>query len=109
LLKKRLGETNRAGQLHLVRNVFFEPTLQRKGNTDPVDKALKAISTAFRMNKPAIICTHRLNYIGYIDPDNRDRNLKLLHSLLARMLKKWPDIEFVTSQELGKIIEGGGP
>jgi hypothetical protein len=109
LLKKRLGETNRAGQLHLVRNVFFEPTLYRKDNTDPVDKALKAISAAFLMNKPAIICTHRLNYIGYIDPDNRDRNLKLLHSLLARMLKKWPDIEFVTSQELGEIMEGGGP
>ena len=109
LLKKKLGEKNQTGQLHLVRNVFFEPTLHRKVYTDPVDKSLAEMSAAFRMKKPAVICSHRLNYIGYIDPDNRDLNLKLLHSLLARMLKKWPDIEFVTSQELGEIIKGGGP
>lgn len=107
-LKMKLGKTNRAGQRHLVRNVFFEPTLHRKLYTDPVDKSLAEMSAAFRMKKPAVICTHRLNYIGYIDAGNRDRNLKLLHSLLARMLKKWPDIEFVTSQELGEIIYGGG-
>ena len=62
------------------------------------------MAIAYYWNKPAIISTHRLNYVGYINPSNRDKNLKLLDHLLSSILKKWPDVEFMTSVELGDTI-----
>ena len=52
-----------------------------------------------------MISAHRLNFIGYINPGNRDRNLKLFRKLMKEMLKKWPDIEFMTSDELGDLMK----
>ena len=56
------------------------------------------------MGKPAIISSHRLNYVGFIDEKNRDSTLKLLDEILKRVLKKWPEVEFFNSADLGKII-----
>jgi len=99
-----LGQLNRFDQSYLVRNAMFEPSLFRNNVNDPVTKCLRDIQIAFAMRKPAIICSHRLNYIGYIDQGNRDRNLVLLNNLLKNILKKWPDVEFMNSVELGKLI-----
>jgi len=96
------GQKNDLGQIYMVRNCRFEPTADPK--KDWVDNCLNEINTAFRWKKPAIIESHRVNYIGYINPENRDRNLKLLHELLYAILKKWPDVEFMTSDQLGQII-----
>ena len=60
---------------------------------------------AFMMQKPAVISSHRINYAGYIDQTNRDRTLDLLGQLLHNMLQKWPDIEFLTSEQLGLMID----
>lgn len=106
LVFNKMGSQNGCGQTYMFRNVFFEPSLFRLGINDPVGKTMYDISAAFRMHKPAIICSHRLNYIGSIDSRNRDTNLKLLHELLSGMLKKWPDIEFMTTVELGELIDG---
>lgn len=106
LIHHKLGEVNQFGQLYLIRNVFFEPTKRKRGGLKEVEEALRYISVAFKMGKPAVISTHRLNYIGYIDPSNSSRNLKLLKILLVEILKKWPDSEFKNSIELGKIIRG---
>jgi hypothetical protein len=75
-LRRYLGKKNRLGQRYLVRNVFFEPSVDL--NIDVVDKALKSISNAFTFNAPAIINSHRLNYIGGINQENRTRGLNLL-------------------------------
>jgi hypothetical protein len=103
-ISHKMGEKNSSGQIYTYRNVFFEPSLFRLGIGDPVGKALYDMSAAFMMNKPAVICSHRLNYIGYIDEKNRENSLKLLRSLLTQMLERWPDIEFMTSVELGQLI-----
>lgn len=95
------GELGLNGLRYSVRNVFFEPALA--ANKDWVGNAMARISNAFFMNKPAIICSHRINYVGYIDESNRDRNLKLLDELLDEVLKKWPDIEFVSSGDYDRI------
>ena len=58
----------------------------------------------FFWNKPAIICTHRLNYVGYLDNGNRDNNLILLELLLSKIKKKWPNVEFMSSNELLELI-----
>lgn len=100
-----LGERNEVGQTHLLRNAFFEPSSMSKLRIkDPVRQCLADMSIAFRMKKPAVICSHRINYCGFIDEKNRDRTLGMLKDILGTALIKWPDIEFMNSQQLGKEI-----
>lgn len=97
-----IGENNKNDLLYLVRNCSFEPSM---GNaTKAVDSCMAQIENSFIWKKPVTICTHRLNYIGYIDESNRDINLRLLKQLFKKILSRWPDIEFITSTELGNII-----
>jgi hypothetical protein len=100
---RKLGESNDYGQSYLIRNATFEPALSNSTN-GPVDHCLKDIACAFRMNKPAIISSHRLNYVGFIDEKNRDRNLKMLERLLNQVKRRWPDVEFLTSVQLSNLI-----
>jgi len=97
-----LGQTNKFKQIYLIRNVYFEPTLSRSGHS--VLSAMRQIETAFRWYKPAIISMHRINFVGYIDQSNRDHNLKLLNELLRGIVRKWPDVEFLSTTDLGDII-----
>lgn len=98
-----LGEKNEYGQRYLIRNAYFEPSLSGDKKKS-VTRCLKDINASFRMNKPTIICSHRLNYVGFIDEKNRDNNLKLLKELLTGIKRKWPDVEFMNSVQLGKMI-----
>lgn len=102
-----IGDRNQYNQIYITRNCFFEPSssgFEKPSNTDWIGNCIKEIEIAFRWNKPAVISSHRVNYIGYLHPENRDKSLKQLSELLSRMLKKWPDIEFMTSSELGDLI-----
>lgn len=100
-----IGKKNGLGQIYITRNCFFEPSsMESPANTDWVDNCLKEIEIAFRWHKPATISSHRVNYTGFLHPENRERGLKQLTELLSRMLKRWPDIEFMTSVELGDLI-----
>ncbi len=96
-----LGQRNKNGLRYITRNCFFEPG---ESGREWVDSCMKEISTMFGYNRPAIISTHRLNYIGSLYPENRDIGLKKLHELLKKITKTWPDIEFITSAQLGEII-----
>ena len=96
------GEKNRFGQRYNVRNCFFEPALNPV--FDWVNSCLNQIKIAFGWNKPAIIGSHRVNYIGTVDRSNRDRNLQHLKNLLVSIQKKWPDIEFVSSDRLIEVM-----
>lgn len=99
------GQLNRWEQVYLVRNVFFEPS--ENPTLDYVGKCLKEISSAFFWKKPAIISCHRVNFIGAIDPGNNSRNLLLFKELISKILKFWPDVEFMTSDRLGRMISEG--
>ena len=79
--------------MYTVRNVYFEPATNR--NMDWVDYGLSQIRNAFFWGAPAIINSHRVNYIGSLDPKNRDFGLKSLQKLLMEVKKYWPDVEFV--------------
>jgi hypothetical protein len=87
----------------LTRNCIFEPSEEGK---DWVDSCIRDIKIAFRMRKPAVISTHRVNYIGALEENNRARGLKQLDELLGAVTKRWPDVEFITSDQLGDIIAG---
>lgn len=89
--------------IYQVRNVVFEPTVKSPRNW--VDFSLKQIEAAFRWNKPAIVSSHRVNFCGHIAEKNRQLGLSELKLLLQRIVAKWPDVEFINSEELYKIIK----
>ena len=97
------GKRSKEGLIYLMRNAFFEPS--QTTMPDTVGDCLHRIDLAFRWGKAAVICAHRLNFIGSIDPKNTDRNLPMFQELLKRIVKQWPDVEFMSSDQLGNVIE----
>ena len=100
------GTRTKAGLIRLFRNCFWEPS--NRPNYDYFSDCMKRIEIAFKWGKAANICAHRLNFIGSIDSKNTDRNLPEFKRLLQEIVKRWPDVEFVTSDQLGEIIENSG-
>lgn len=100
------GQRNRLGQFYLIRNCFFEPTINPR--FDWVDDCLKRMKVAFDWRKPAIVSSHRLNFIGSLNPGNSCENLKKFSELLKNALRIWPDIIFLsTDQLLPRLINKG--
>jgi hypothetical protein len=82
--------------------VLFEPYLDH--NYDWIGRAIKDIRNAFMLGKPAVICSHRINYVGGMSISHRDRSLRMLRALLERLVEVYPDVEFLSSDELGEVI-----
>lgn len=95
-----LGKQNKYKQTYIMRNSGFEPA----GGVNTIDTCLMEIENAFKWNKPAVISTHRANYIGSISQANGDLGLAELEKLLKAIASKWPDVEYLTSTELGELI-----
>lgn len=104
IINKLWGQKNNAGQTYWRRNCLFEPS--RKPDYDWASHCMKEINIAFRWGKPAVINSHRVNYSGGIFESNRINSLRQLKILIERILKKWPDAEFITSEDLGRTITG---
>lgn len=99
------GKKNEFGQHYIVRNCPFEPILDNcKRNTNVVAKCLDNIASAFRWHAPALVSSHRVNFAGAIEPKHRDESLKQLGVLLKEIVKRWPDVEFVSGSEMAKIV-----
>ena len=96
------GNQNVYNQTCLVRNCFFEPVSRR--DIDWVSFTLKQIESAFRFNHPAIISSHRVNFSGNIDEKNRANGINDLRKLLIIITKKWPSVEFMSTNALGDLI-----
>ncbi len=96
------GQKNKLGQRYLLRNAFFEPYQQKESNH--INGCLARIALAFQWKKPAVISTHRINYVGSLDLENRNKNLRFLLNLLRAIKKEWPDVEFFSSDELGDLM-----
>jgi hypothetical protein len=100
------GQQNKYGSYYNIRNVFFEPV--NNPNIDWTRSSMARIQTAFLMKRPAVISTHRVNYVGYIDQKNKENGLSQLGSLLTQILKKWPDVRFITTDQLVQYMIGYG-
>lgn len=96
-----IGRKSPAGLTYLMRNCYFEPSQ----NSEGLYECLNRINIAFRWRKPAIICMHRLNVIGSLVEGNRTKNLADLKTLLHTVVRQWPDVEFMSSDQLGHIID----
>lgn len=104
-IKKRyryIGKKGVGNMIYLTRNCFFEQSY--KGNGFSIADCLGHVQTAFMFRKPAVISTHRVNYIGGLNQQNRVEGNNALELLLSTILKRWPDVEFMTSVQLGDTI-----
>lgn len=100
------GQRNRLNQIYMVRNCLFEPVqLPSAPKINWVKYCLDQMEIAFRLKRPAHIGGHRVNYSGHIEPSSREYGLSQLKILIKEILKKWPDVEFMTAVELGNLIE----
>ncbi len=98
------GEIDKnSGLIYTTRNAFFEPA--SAPDKDWVSATLKGIDDAFKKNKPAIIGSHRINYIGSLNEQNRINNLNMLQTILNKIVLKYPKVEFISSAELADIIK----
>jgi hypothetical protein len=98
----RLGIQKGQNHVTIVRNCMFEPNSK---NINWVNFTFEQIKAAFFWGKPAIISSHRVNFCGHIDPENRKKGLAALQALLNKVVKTWPDVEFVAVDELTSIIK----
>jgi hypothetical protein len=96
------GKKTSQGLINLVRIAFFEPTIFN--HQKQVEEVLRRVKIAFRCGKPAIISSHRLNFIGSLVPENRTKTLQQFDVLLRTLIKEWPDVEFLSSEKLGEIV-----
>ena len=88
--------------IYTNRNAFFEPHSAPK--KDWADICLSGLKKALDQKKPAIIGSHRINYIGRLDLKHRDRNLKTLQLILKKIVSHYPDVEFIDSGQLANIM-----
>lgn len=89
------------GLVHNIRNCSFEPSTTKNFS---IQALMNEIDNAFKNNKIAVISSHRINYVGGIDVENRERNLNLLDRLLTILIKKYPTVEFLSSDKLINIL-----
>jgi hypothetical protein len=95
------GQHSSQGIVYYIRNCAFEPA---DPNYIGIYNTMKQIEAAFRWGKPAIISTHRVNFVGSISKENRDHGLRELKILLEAIVIKWPDAEFMSSAEALELM-----
>lgn len=93
------GEQNRWQQFYSIRNCLFEPATSLSPDNE-VDVCLRSIQNAFANNKIAVVSSHRINYVGGINEQNRNRTLSNLDKLLSMITKGFPDVEFLSSDKI---------
>lgn len=96
------GELSKHGQIYLVRDVYFEPSL---GHTP--EKLLNDATTLVRLGRPCLVEMHRFNFMG--STEQRDANLRALEAALERLQHALPDVRFMTSLELADAIRTRTP
>ena len=95
-----MGQKNKYEQVYITRNVMFEPNIQNGENW--VNLGLKGIEIAFKYEQPAIVSSHRVNFVGCKDPKIRDAGLRDLKLILNGIVKTWPDVQFIPVRSLVK-------
>lgn len=105
-LKKKLnimGKKSKSGLLYLTRNVDFETSryyLKNETEEKCVSDTFESVCDVLNKNIPAVICTHRVNYVSGISKENRDYGIGCLDKLISLILQKYPDVRFMFSDEL---------
>lgn len=97
------GRKTKSGLTSYVRNCRFEPGMRKSG--EEVKHTLDQIDACFTMRNIAIVSSHRANFSGGIDEENRKQGLQDLNELLSAILSTWPDVRFLDLKGLGNILK----
>lgn len=89
------GQRARSGLICLVRDAYFE---QHRGHGPA--HLREALEVRLRQARPCLIETHRINYVGEI----ATRSLEVLEQALADVVAAYPDLRFMSPQELGRAF-----
>ena len=89
------GEIGAGGVRYLVRDLYFEPTFGHQA-----ESALAAIQERVRLGRPALLETHRFNFLG--DAAVCESSRRELERLLAGLLREFPTVRFMSTEELGE-------
>lgn len=100
--RNQLADQEVDGTIKVVRNCVFEPNDR---DLSWADYTFKQIEAAFFWGKPAIVSSHRVNFCGHIDESNRKKGLEELQKLLSKVVKRWPEIEFVSVDEIVNMYQ----
>jgi hypothetical protein len=107
-LKRETGNTEPGSEniISMVRNVQFEPSkdlfYKKQGinQTDQLSTAKIQIQKAFAKNQIAIVDTHRVNYVSSRNEENANYGINQLGKLISYLVQQYPDIQFMSTQNL---------
>lgn len=97
------GQRNERNQMYIIRNAFFEPSLE--GNAFKSGNTLRQIKQAFQLRQPAILSSHRINFVGRGSKEKRNENLRYLKKILKKVVDLYPEVEFISTDRLNDIIQ----
>lgn len=97
-----MGKSTKDNLKVILRNAVFEPA----SNVTAIADAFKQIQIAFKLKNPVVVSSHRVNFSGGIEENNRKKSLADLQTLLNLVQTEYPDVEFVSTAELGNIMKG---
>jgi len=87
------GDRGAGGIMYLTRDDYFEPARGHQA-----ERALASLARKTRAGRPTLLEMHRANYLG--DAKVADAAIKELDRLLALALKGFPDVQFLSTEEL---------
>jgi hypothetical protein len=96
------GQAGENGIIYMVRDVYFEPSL---GHT--AAQAHDALALKVELGQPALLETHRFNFLG--TDDDKDQSLEQIKSLLQGALTAWPSLGFLSTGKLARIMKKRDP
>jgi hypothetical protein len=96
------GQVSDAGAVYMVRNSYFEPSL---GHTAEI--AITALDSKTRLGRPALLETHRFNFLG--SEDKKTHSMEELKRFLQQALDKYPTLAFLSTGQLADILRDRDP
>jgi hypothetical protein len=98
----RNGDLGPGGIVYVVRDVYFEPALGHEAAA-----VLREVGERHRLGRPALLETHRFNFIG--DEAQAARCLDELRRLLQGALSAAPGLRFMSTEELAEALRRRDP
>ena len=96
------GEAGEGGATYVVRDIYFEPSYGHRA-----EPTLEAIRKHHQLGRPALLETHRFNFIG--DEEKREHALQETRNLLAAVLREFPTVRFIDTATLGRAFRERDP
>jgi hypothetical protein len=90
------------GAVYMVRNRYFEPSL---GHT--AEMAIAALDSKTSQGRPALLETHRFNFLG--SDDKKAHSIEELKRLVKQALDKYPSLAFLSTGQLATILRDRDP